>query len=284
MICETLEREQLAEWLDPPLWGMIHLPALPGSPAYAGSVSAIVDRAREDAEKLVEVGFGGLVVENFGDLPFHKDTVPPVTVAALARVTARLRELCPGTRIMVNCLRNDAAAGLSVATVCEADAIRINVHTGAAVTDQGVLEGQAGRTLRLRRELGSSVRIFADVAVKHAVPLAERPVEIEASDLRDRGRADALLVTGAGTGREADVEQVEKIRRGAPTAPVLVASGVTAESAADWARVVDGAIIGSGLMNQGRAGHGVDRQRAQRIFDQWMNTRAGRDPVERETT
>ena len=36
-------------------------------------------------------------------------------------------------------------------------------------------------------------QIFADVAVKHATPVAERPVAVEASDLRYRGSADALL-------------------------------------------------------------------------------------------
>jgi uncharacterized protein len=270
MIPEPLGRDGLARWMSRPLWGMVHLAPLPGSPEYAGSISAVVERAQEDALKLVEAGFRALVVENYGDLPFYRDHVPPVTAAGLTRVCARLRQDHPDLRLMVNCLRNDARTALSVATVCEADAIRVNVHTGAALTDQGVIEGDAGRTLRLRRNLGSGVRIFADVAVKHAAPLAARPLGIEASDLRVRGRADALLVTGSGTGAQADPDEVEQLRDGAPNTPIFVASGVNVENAPQWARLVDGAIVGSSLMNQGLAGHGVDRARARQFVETWM--------------
>jgi len=247
-------------------------------------MSAVVERAQEDAARLVEAGFKGLVVENFGDLPFYRDHVPPVTSAGLTRVCSRLRIDHAELRIMVNCLRNDAETALSVATVCDADAIRINVHTGASVTDQGIIEGDAGHTLRLRRNLGSVARIFADIAVKHAVPLAERPLAIEAADLRMRGRADAILMTGDGTGAPAEVSQVEEIRHGAPDTPLFVASGVSSDNAGQWARLVDGAIIGSSLMHQGRAGHGVDSQRARQIFETWMESRTSSSKTVRSNT
>jgi hypothetical protein len=267
--------------MDPPLWGMVHLAPLPGSPEFGGDMGAVLERARRDAQLLAEIGFGGLVVENFGDLPFYRDRVPPITAAGLTRVCAALREEHPRLRLMVNCLRNDAETALSVATVCAADAIRINVHTGAAVTDQGVIEGDAGHTLRLRRQLDSDVKIFADVAVKHAVPLAPRSLTVEAADLRSRGRADAILLTGSGTGRAADSSQVDEVRQGAGSAPLLVASGVNAANAPQWARRVDGAIIGSSLMREGMAGHGVDRERAREVFQSWMRARTSKtgDPT-----
>ena len=37
----------------------------------------------------------------------------------------------------MNVLRNDAAAALSIAAVAGATFIRVNVHTGAVVADQG---------------------------------------------------------------------------------------------------------------------------------------------------
>ncbi|RKZ18324.1 phosphorybosylanthranilate isomerase [bacterium] len=256
------------------LWGMLHLRPLPGSPDFAGSVEQVLDVALSDAEFLTEVGFQGLVVENFGDRPFLPGPVEPVTVAAMARVTAAVRGRWPGLHLIINCLRNDAMGGMAVAAAAGADAIRVNVHCGAMVTDQGILSGQAGQTLRTRRAWSAEkVRIFADIAVKHAAPVTERPMAVEAADLRYRGAADALLLTGEATGSGADPDRVAQIRDGAPDAPVVVASGVDEQSAAAWAGLVDGAIVGSSLMHGGLAGGGVDPDRAVRVFAAWTEAR-----------
>jgi len=253
---------------------MLHLRALPGSPAYSGSVDEVLDAALAEATALVEIGFGGLVVENFGDRPFVSGAVDPVTVAGMTRIAAAIRREWPALHLVVNCLRNDAEAGLAIAVAAGANAIRVNVHCGAMVTDQGVIEGKAGQTLRTRRHWSAeSVRIFADVAVKHAVPLAERPLAVEAADLRYRGAADALLVTGQATGSGADPAQVAELRAGAVDAPVIVASGVDEHNAAEWAALVDGAIVGSSLMRDGLAGGGVDPDRAARVFGAWQQAR-----------
>ena len=266
---EPLTRSAFGEWLDPPVWGMVHLPPLPGSPRYEGDPDVAVVRALADAAALVEAGYGGVVVENYGDLPFFRERVPAVTVAAMARVVATLRECWPELRLAVNCLRNDADAALAVAVAAGADAIRVNVHVGAAVTDQGLLQGEAASTLRRRVELGAEAMIMADLAVKHSAMLAPRPLDEEAADARHRGQADILLLTGSGTGRAADPAQVALVRQGAGDAPLLVASGVTEQSAAQWADLVDGAIVGSAIMHEGKAGAGVDPIRAQRLLRAW---------------
>jgi hypothetical protein len=250
---------------------MLHLAPLPGSPAYSGNPREALDRALRDAGQLVGAGFRALVAENYGDLPFFPERVPAITVAAMSRIVGTLRAEWPDLRLAVNCLRNDAESAMAMAAANQADAIRVNVHTGAALTDQGVLSGRAAQTLRLRREYGANgVRILADLRVKHAAPVAERPLEEEAHDLRDRGRADAVLVTGGGTGAAADPGQAEQVRAALPDTPLLVASGVRAESAATWAKLVDGAIVGSDLMKDGRAGAGVDPQRARRLLEAWL--------------
>ena len=269
-------REDLSETGSrvPHLWGMLHLQALPGSPGYSGSVDEVLDAALADATALVDIGFRGLVVENFGDRPFVSGAVDPVTVAGMTRIAAMVRREYPSLHLVVNCLRNDPEAGLAVAVAAGADAIRVNVHCGAMVTDQGIIEGNAGQTLRTRRNWSAdSIRIFADVAVKHAVSLAERPLAVEAADLRYRGAADALLVTGQATGCGADPDQVAELRAGAGDAPVIVASGVDEHNAAHWAALVDGAIVGSSLMHDGLAGGGVDPDRAVRVFDAWQQAR-----------
>jgi len=248
------------------LAGVIHLPALPGSPRATLAARDIARLAAADARALALAGFDAVIVENFGDAPFLRQ-VEAVTVSAMTVAALAVREACPGARLGINVLRNDAEAALSIACAVGADLIRVNVHTGARVTDQGIVEGAAGATMRLRRALGADgVLIWADVDVKHSAPLGARPIQDEARDLESRGLADAVLVTGEGTGRAVDLGKLSVVRS-AVKVPVLVASGATLESLAGLAPACDGVIVGSALRADGRAGGPVDAEIARRFAD-----------------
>jgi len=243
------------------LVGVIHLPALPGSPRSSLGAREIARRAAEDARILVASGFDAVIVENFGDAPFQK-RVEPVTVSALTVAALAVREACPGVKLGVNVLRNDAEAALAIAVSVGADLVRVNVHTGARVTDQGLVEGQAGATLRDRRRLGAeAIQIWADVDVKHSVPLGHPAIADEAKDLESRGLADAVLVTGEGTGRAVDLEKLAIVKK-VVQIPVLVASGATTESLESLSASCDGVIVGSALRSDGKAGGAIDPGRA----------------------
>src|SRR5438128_12186990 len=179
--------------------GMVHLPPLPGSPRWDGSMARVVESALADARALVEGGVDAVLVENFGDAPFTPGRVEPATVAAMSVVAAEVRKALPRTNLGVNVLKNDARAALAVAAAVGASFIRVNVHTGAVLADQGIIHSDAYGTLRDRRMLAADVAIFADVQAKHAVPLAPVEIEHEARDLVHRGLADAIVVTGKAT-------------------------------------------------------------------------------------
>lgn len=249
-----------------PLIGMIHLEPLPGAPRWAGSMNDVLDAALRDAAALAAAGADGIMVENFGDAPFFATRVPPETVAAMSVCAiAVAREA--GLPIGINVLRNDAAAALAVAVAVGAVMIRVNVHTGAMLTDQGWIEGRAARTLRRRAALGSRIAILADVLVKHAAAPVGVDVITAARDSWQRGHADALIVSGSATGEPASVERVEIVRAAAPAAPVWIGSGITERNAAALLKYADGAIIGSSLQDGGVAGRRIDVERARRIFD-----------------
>ena len=59
-----------------PVIGMIHLMPLPGSPGYGGDLGAIREAALRDADALFTGGVHGLMIENFGDVPFYPGRVP----------------------------------------------------------------------------------------------------------------------------------------------------------------------------------------------------------------
>jgi len=250
-----------------PVIGMIHLPPLPGSPASRLSLEEIRDWVLGDAEALATGGVNGFIVENYGDAPFYPRRVPPHTVAFMT-VLAREVKAKFGLPLGVNVLRNDALAALAVATAAGAEFIRVNVYTGARLADQGILEGEAHEVLRSRKLLGSEVRIFADVAVKHSAPLAARPLRDEVEDTILRGRADAIIVSGAATGKETCLDDLREAKAAARSTPVLVGSGVHAGSAAEVLRLADGLIVGTAFKIDGVTTNAVDRSRVREFMAQ----------------
>jgi len=249
--------------------GMVHLGALPGSPHYAGSLERVIEAALADARALEEAGLDGLVVENFGDVPFHAEHVPSETVAAMAVALAAI-----GSAVRfplgVNVLRNDARSALGLCAATRASFVRVNVHVGASVTDQGLVQGRAAETLRERSRLWagapeSAPFVFADVDVKHASPLGIADLTLLAEDTYARGGADVLLVTGSGTGKEASFDDVRRVRQAVPDAPVLVASGVTDRTLARALQEAHGAIVGTWLKRDGKVGNPVDPARARAL-------------------
>jgi membrane complex biogenesis BtpA family protein len=250
----------------PSLIGVVHLRPLPGSPRYERDWGRIVGDAARDANMLAETGFDGVLVENFGDAPFMPQRVEPITVAAMTACALAVRAAASSVSLGVNVLRNDAEAAVAIAAVVGAEFVRVNVHTGARVTDQGVIEGRAHDTLRTRRALGAtSVKLLCDVDVKHSAPFASRPLADESRDLAGRGLADAILVTGSATGHAASVADVDEVVL-AVDVPVLVASGVT-DGSVEVFRRAHGVIVGSWLRKSGRAGDPIDHERAKRLVD-----------------
>jgi membrane complex biogenesis BtpA family protein len=253
--------------------GMIHLPPLPGSPGWAGDLGDVEGFALAEAAALAAGGVTAVMIENYGDVPFLPDAVPPVTVAAMTRLVASVARHHPELALGVNVLRNDAEAALAIAVATGARFIRVNVHAGAAATDQGPLTGRAWHTLRRRRELGadvgeSRVAILADVRVKHARPLVTRPLAEEAADLRLRGLADALIVTGAATGAGADPAEIAAVRHALPKCPVFVGSGATVATVGELRPAADACIVGTSLKEPGPRGR-TDPARVREFVTAW---------------
>jgi len=244
------------------LIGMVHLQALSSTGGGRAHLAAVERFALTDAERLLEAGFPCIALENFGDTPFSPGSVSPFTVAAMTRMALGVRRLAGDAfPIVINVLRNDAHAALSIAAAVGAFAVRVNVHSGAAVTDQGLIQGRAHETVPLRDQLAPQCRFFCDVRVKHAAPLIARPIEEEAEELHERARADALIVSGAKTGGATDPERVATVRR-AVSCPILIGSGATPETLASLGAHADGFIVGSWLKEGGRLANPIDLQRA----------------------
>ncbi len=247
------------------LIGMVHLLPLPGTARYGGSMNQVFDAALGDARALQESGFDALMVENFGDVPFRKNRVEPHTVAAMSVVAIAVRQET-GLPLGINVLRNDALAALGIAGTIGAEFIRVNILAGTMATDQGIIEGEAPEVCAYRQRVAPNVTILADVHVKHARPLVERPIEEIAIETVERAGADGLIVTGTRTGGQIDFEELAHVRN-VVQAPLFAGSGVTAENIKSVLELCNGAIIGSSLKVDGVVTNRVDPERARRFVE-----------------
>ena len=257
----------LPEWSErrSPVIGMLHAMALPGAPTYGGDLARVRKALLDDAEALVTGGVDGLMLENFGDSPFYPDRVPAMTVAALTALATEVRR-CFAVPLGINVLRNDGRSALAVAVACGASFIRVNILCGARVADQGLLQGIAHELLRDRASLQArGIQIWADVDVKHSAALAARSLRDEVRDLIERGMADAVIVSGAATGSPIDLETLRTVRDAARGTPVLIGSGVMAESLGPLVPFAEGLIVGSSLKREGLAKNSVDIDRVRSL-------------------
>lgn len=250
----------------PILIGMLHVPALPGSPQVALSFPDTRDFVLRDAEALVEGGISNLMIENFGDTPFFPGSVPAHTVAHLTTIANDVATRFPNVEIGLNVLRNDGCSAMATASATGASFIRVNVLSGARLTDQGIVQGIAHDLLRLRKELSAeNVAILADVDVKHSAAIAERPFADEIEDVIKRGHADAIIVSGNTTGSSVDDSQLAEAVAVAGSKPVFVGSGATAESIKNSLRLASGFIVGTAVKHDGLVNAPVDRDRVKEI-------------------
>jgi len=246
--------------------GVIHLPPLPGSARgpSAREMNGILESVRRNAAAWASGGANALIVENFNDVPFHKGSVGPETVVAMT-LAVSLVSAESGLPVGVNVLRNDVEAAVAIAAHAGGRFVRANVYVGAAVTDQGLIEGRADAVQALIRRLDAPISVWADVDLKHAAPLSPRPIGDLAEDAVFRGLAEAVIVSGAGTGHPTDPADLRAVRTALPATPLYVGSGATAMTLPSLLEVADGAILATAAKDHGIAGNPIDPDRVRAL-------------------
>ncbi|MDZ7957085.1 MAG: BtpA/SgcQ family protein [Aulosira sp. DedQUE10] len=249
-----------------PIIGVVHLLPLPTSPRWGGNLKTVIDRAEQEATALASGGVDGIIVENFFDAPFTKNQVDPAVVSAMTVVVQQIQNLVT-LPIGLNVLRNDAKSAIAIASCVRAQFIRVNVLTGVMATDQGLIEGEAHQILRYRRELGSDVKILADVLVKHARPLSSPNLTVAVKDTIERGLADAVILSGWATGSPPNIEDLELACGAANGTPVFIGSGANWENIATLMQAADGVIVSSSLKRHGRIEQPIDPIRVSQFVE-----------------
>jgi uncharacterized protein len=250
----------------PAVIGMLHVPALPGTPRHVLSMTRIIDDVLAEAAIQVQAGVHALLLENMHDVPYLRGGVGPEITAAMTMVAAQVRAhvTCPvGVQVLAAANRE----ALAVALAAELQFVRVEGFVYGHVADEGWLDATAGELLRYRRQIGAaSIQVLADIKKKHAAHTATADVSLaETARTAAFCGADAVIVTGATTGEPACPADLALVRE-ACALPVIIGSGVTVANVAAYA-AADAVIVGSSLKQQGLWSNSLDAARVAALMD-----------------
>lgn len=246
--------------------GMVHLLPLPGSPE-ALSLNAVIKRAVSDAKNLQKAGFDAIIIENFGDSPFYSNRVPPETISSFTYVANKVSEMVT-IPFGINVLRNDGFAAVAIANTVGANFIRVNVFISAALTDQGIIQGEAAQLVRYRNNLNEDISILADVSVKHSYPLTGTKPELvqEIKEAYFRGKADAIILSGTETGAPPEVDDILRIKSEIKNIPLVLGSGAGKSNIQQFKKVFNAIIIGTSIKKGKVTTNPVDLSKAKEMI------------------
>ena len=246
------------------LIGVVHLQALPGTPACKFSVAEIASIAVDEARAYRNAGFHGILIENTHDRPYLKTSVGPEIVAAMSVVGAEVRSALD-LPLGIQVLAGANTSAVAVALACDASFVRVEGFVFAHVADEGLIEASAGPLLRYRRAIGADhVRVFADVKKKHSAHAITADVEIaETAKAAEFFSVDGVIVSGVATGQPAEPGEVTAVAD-AVSVPTLVGSGITAENIGTFSNA-DAFIVGSSIKQGGLWSNPIDLERCREL-------------------
>jgi membrane complex biogenesis BtpA family protein len=125
-----------------PVIAMIHVGALPGTPANAATLREIESQALREAKLYGDAGVDAVMLENMHDTPYLRGGVGPEIVAAMAVIARAVKDatqLTCGVQVL-------AAANIEAMAVAHAaglDFIRVEGFAFAHVADEGFIQSSA---------------------------------------------------------------------------------------------------------------------------------------------
>lgn len=249
-----------------PIIGMIHVGALPGTPAAKDDLRKLAAQAVREAKIYRDAGVDGVMLENMHDTPYLRGRVGPEIVSAMTVLAQAVKEaarLPCGIQILAGA--NQEA--MAVAHAAGLDFIRAEGFAFAHVADEGIIESSAAELLRYRRAIGADrVQVWTDVKKKHSSHAITADVSIaETAHAVEFMRGDAVIVTGLVTGDAPRPEDVRAVKKGTRL-PVVLGSGVSGANIASFWPEADGFIVGSDFKTGGDWSAAVDAARVRKFM------------------
>ncbi len=205
-----------------PIMGMIHL--------KGNSQSEKLELAKSEIDTLTQNGIDAVIVENYFGTPDDMEMI-------LDYIVRERPHICYG----VNVLDNDTL-GFAMARKYNAAFIQLDSVAGHLLPDDDLIFHDFISSERAQ----TNAYVLGGVRFKYQPYLSGRNLE---DDLTiGMTRCDAIVVTGAATGAETDMQKILDFREVIGSDfPLIVGAGLTAENCIEKLTVTDGGIIGSYL-------------------------------------
>jgi membrane complex biogenesis BtpA family protein len=244
-----------------PVIGMIHVAALPGTPAHRLPLAKIIAETVREAKIYRECGVHGVAIENMHDVPYLRGAVGPEIVSAMSLIAQAVKTEFRGiTGIQILAAANREA--MAVAHAAALDWVRVEGFAFAHVADEGIIDSCAAELLRYRKQIGAEkIQVWADIKKKHSSHAITADISLgETAHAAEFMRADALIVTGPVTGRPPPPTDILEARQHTGL-PVVLGSGMDADNIAEFLPAADGFIVGSAFKRGGHWRNPVDAAR-----------------------
>ena len=222
---------------DKPIIGMLHL--------LGSNDENVLAIAGEETDMMFRAGVNAVLVENyFGST---RDCI---------NVLAMLQKEYP-----------DKVYGVNILGSFE-DSYRLAQQYGAAFMQVDSICGHL--TPAEEKDYFETVdhcRAGGDVLVLGGVRFKYQPVRSGRTLAEDiaigRKHCDVIVVTGAGTGIQTDMQKILEFKELLPDFPLIVGAGMTAETSAEQLAAADGGIVGSYFKYNGDAHGRMDKDRVE---------------------
>lgn len=254
-----------------PIIGMVHVDALPGTPKYKGDKNNIINKAIDEAKIYLDAGINSIAIENMHDVPYLNRKVGPEIISMLSIIAYEVKNrtnLPIGLQILAGANKEALACAKSAGI----DFIRVEGFVFAHVADEGFINSDAGELLRYRKIIDAeNILIFTDIKKKHSSHNLTADVSIEGTaKAAEFFLSDGLILTGASTGKEADVNEIKAVKK-VSKLPVIIGSGITEKNVENYLPFCNAMIVGSYFKREGNWENMVDGKRV-KSFMKKVNT------------
>ena len=245
------------------LVGMIHVPALPGTPKNYLTKKEIINKCVKEAKILKKHEFNTVMIENMHDIPYTKNIHPRVP-KIMAKIGKEIKKLGLYCGIQILAAGNKQA--LKAAKKANLDFIRAEGFVYAHIADEGYIESCAGELLRYRKKINAEeILIFTDIKKKHCSHSITKDTSIEeTAHTAEFFLSDGIIVTGVSTGTQANIEEVKRVKK-TTKLPVLIGSGITSKNLKAYFNHTDLFIVGSYIKEKGYWKNELDEIRIEKL-------------------
>ena len=229
-----------------PIIALLHLDALPGEPAFEGSLDDVISHALQDLKAIQDGGADGVLIANENCFPITENT-GTVTLMAMAGEVGALKQhlrIPFGTNVVYNpeeTIRMAAVFGASFGR---------SAFGGSFTGTYGIHHANFGDNVRLKYQLGHpEIQLLCKFNPEGDARLGSQTTKELVNSLCEGGYAGALCVSGPGAGQEADWDYLAEVSALAKkkNTPVFCNTGCRIDTIEKILSIADGACVGTAL-------------------------------------